>query len=111
TCTVLPAWSLPYTHYSVQTRQRSSERCCAGVPIEQAAPVLFDAGRIPDVCTLRAWFQQRISGVCVWLKLISPMLIFQPPTILVWNWKAALHIGCATQTGQSALLLFLPSCF
>src|SRR5467141_3673269 len=69
TCTVLPAWSLPHTHYSVQTRQRSSERYYAGAPIEHAAPFLSDAIRIPDACTLRGWFQQRIASVLGWLKL------------------------------------------
>ncbi len=58
TCTVLPAWSLPYSHYSVQTRQRSSERYCAGAPIERAAPILLDADRIPDASTLQGWFRQ-----------------------------------------------------
>jgi len=57
TITVLPAWSLPYTHYSLATRAEAFKRGVEGrIPIEQAAPPVQDADRVADPSTLRRWF-------------------------------------------------------
>src|SRR5438552_19114024 len=52
TCTVLPAWSLPFTHFSLETRQHSGERYCAGMPLEDYAPILRVADRVPAASRL-----------------------------------------------------------
>jgi hypothetical protein len=57
TFTFLPAFSLPYTHYSLVARsqalrRRFREHCSW----ESAAPPLKDPNRIPDPSTLRRWF-------------------------------------------------------
>lgn len=56
TFTFLPAFSLPYTHYSLVTRsevlrRRFVEHCSW----ESAAPPLKDPDRLPDSSTLRRW--------------------------------------------------------
>jgi hypothetical protein len=88
TCTVLPAWSLPRTQYSLYTRQKSSERYENGLPLEQAAPPLRDPDRTPDASTLRRWFERRLGSLLCWLKARIPL----PPTILAWDLTAALRI-------------------
>jgi hypothetical protein len=56
TFSFLPAFSLPYTHYSLVARsqalrQRFVEHYCW----ESAAPTLKDPNRVPDPSTLRRW--------------------------------------------------------
>jgi hypothetical protein len=56
TLTFLPAFSLPYTHYSLVARsqvlrRRFVEQCSW----ESAAPPLKDPNRVPDPSTLRRW--------------------------------------------------------
>ena len=56
TVTFLPAFSLPYTHYSLVARsqvlrRRFVEHCSW----ESAAPPLKDPNRVPDPSTLRRW--------------------------------------------------------
>ncbi|MGI8741945.1 MAG: DUF6431 domain-containing protein [Bryobacteraceae bacterium] len=92
TCTVLPAWSLPYSHYSVFTRQQSCEQFCDGAPLERTAPTLQDPDRIPDGSTLRRWFERRLESLLCWLYLARQAPIFRAPTILAWDWRAALRI-------------------
>jgi Domain of unknown function (DUF6431) len=58
TITFLPAFSLPYSHYSLITRSEALrrffvERCSW----EKAAPPVKDPHRIADPSTLRRWFQ------------------------------------------------------
>ena len=89
TVTVLPAWSLPYTHYRLETRQHSCEQYVSGTALDSIAPALADADRSPDAATLRRWFRRRVQSLCCWLHIARPWLFhFPPPTIFAWDWKA-----------------------
>ncbi len=89
TITVLPAWSLPYTHYSLATRAEAFKRGVEGrIPIEQAAPPVQDADRVADPSTLRRWFERRLQSW--WNCLHRAELLV--PTILAWDWRAARRI-------------------
>jgi len=93
TLTVLPAWSLPYTHYTLRTRQESGAGFGSGRPLEEAAPTLADADRCPDAATLRRWFQRRVSSLDCWLRLLGSLRMWlAPPTILAWDWQWAIRI-------------------
>ena len=93
TCTILPAWSPPGTHYSLRTRQQSCMRYCGGERLEGAAPTLADPDRSPDATTLRRWFERRLSSLCCWVRSCRKMrLFFRPPTILAWDWRVAARI-------------------
>ena len=57
TFTLLPPFSLPYTHYSVPARvQAWRRRFVEGRSWEAAAPTLQDPDRVADPSTLRRWF-------------------------------------------------------
>jgi hypothetical protein len=95
TCTVLPAWSLPSTHYSVETRQQSWDRQREGESVMDAAPVLQDPDHSPDESTLRRWLRRRIEALGSGLVLARSWqtLLWRPvPTILAWDFRAALRI-------------------
>ena len=86
TITVLPAWSLPYTRYSLAARAQAAEHYLRErIPIQQAAPVVQDGDRVADASTLRRWFWRRIESG--WNCLRSAVLFL--PTILAWDWRAA----------------------
>jgi hypothetical protein len=56
TISFLPAFSLPYTHYSLIARSEALRRRFAeGSSWEDAAPRLKDADRVPAPSTLRRW--------------------------------------------------------
>ena len=58
TFTFLPAFSLPYTHYSLLARcQALLRRFVEHCSWEKAAPKFRDADRIPDSSTVRRWSQ------------------------------------------------------
>jgi hypothetical protein len=93
TITVLPAWSLPYTQYRVEVRQQSCRHYAGETPLESSAPALQDGNRSPDAATLRRWFQRRLQSLYCWLRWAQQCHFdFQPPTILAWDWTAALRI-------------------
>jgi len=98
TFTILPVWSLPYCHYSIDCRQQAWDEVCAGNSIgwEQAAPHCKDPTRLPDSGTLRQWACSRLVslwyGAKAWMCGLIPWKIFQAPTILAWDWAAASRI-------------------
>lgn len=93
TITVLPAWSLPYTHYRLETRQQSGALFLAGAPLEESAPALQDPDRSPDIRTLRRWFQRRLLSWCCWLRSSAALRLYcRPPTILAWDLAAGFRI-------------------
>jgi hypothetical protein len=93
TCTVLPAWSLPGTQYSLEIRRQSGACYACGATLEEAAPALANPDRSPDASTLRRWFQRRIDSWHRWLRILRRLgLWLQPPTILAWDWQAAARI-------------------
>ena len=52
----LPAFSLPYTHYSLVTRSEAlRRRFVEQRSWEDAVPPLQDSNRVPDPSTLRRW--------------------------------------------------------
>jgi Domain of unknown function (DUF6431) len=95
TFTVLPAWSLPSTHYSLRARQQSLTRVAAGACWEEASPPMRDADRIADPATLRRWCQRRLASLCGATalqqvgKLVGALLA---PTILAWDCLAVAGI-------------------
>jgi hypothetical protein len=57
TFTLLPFFSLPYTHYSLLARgQALHRRFVEGRCWESAAPTVQDPNRVADPSTLRRWF-------------------------------------------------------
>jgi hypothetical protein len=93
TLTVLPAWCLPYTHYTLPARAAALDQVAEGKTLEQAAPPTQDPNRVADPATLRRWVQRRlVSGwACTTLvhavgSLAAAML---SPTIFAWDWPAA----------------------
>ncbi len=91
TITVLPAWSLPYTHYSLYARQEAVNRWIDHGRLEDAAPVVKDADRVTDPSTLRRWIQQRLDSLWRWIATLR-IYGMPPPTILAWDWHAIRHI-------------------
>jgi len=56
TVSFLPAFSLPYTHYSLVARgQALRRRFVEHCSWESSAPTLKDPNRVPDPSTLRRW--------------------------------------------------------
>jgi Domain of unknown function (DUF6431) len=101
TLTFLPAFSLPYTHYSLVARsqvlrRRFVEHCSW----ESAAPPLKDPNRIPDPSTLRRWcrsldsspafsfLRRTLSAVSHRLNLSATRLQLSPQSE---NWELTLR--------------------
>ena len=88
TFTVLPLWSLPRTHYSLVCREQACdgyENCHSA---ERAAPLVKDAGRVPDGSTVRRWIRRRIASWCLYVR-VECLTTFRLPTIFAWDWLAA----------------------
>ncbi len=88
TITVLPAWSLPYTHYSLEARREAADRYIESASLEQAAPPVQNPNRVADAATFRRWFQRRLTS---WWNCLSNAFLLVP-TILAWDWTAAVRI-------------------
>ena len=85
TITVLPAWALPWTHYSLAARACAVQRCVEQqMTLERSAPDT-QAARIADPATIRRWFQRRLASH--WLCLSK--LAWLAHTILAWDFPAA----------------------
>jgi hypothetical protein len=78
TITFLPAFSLPYSHYSLIARSEALRRyfveACGW---EAAAPSVRDPHRVPDPSTLRRWFRDLDSS--------HPAFSFLRPTMEAVN--------------------------
>jgi hypothetical protein len=63
TITFLPAFSLPYTHYSLIARSEALQRYFVeGCSLDLAAPLVKDPNRVPVASTLRRWFRSLDSA-------------------------------------------------
>jgi Domain of unknown function (DUF6431) len=63
TFTLLPPFSLPYSHYSLIARSQALRRYFVeGCGWEAAAPAVKDAQRVADPSTLRRWFRSLDSS-------------------------------------------------
>jgi hypothetical protein len=82
TFTFLPAFSLPYTHYSLVARSQAlRRRFLERRSWESAAPPLKDPDRVPDPSTLRRWGRSLDSS--------QPAFSFLRPTLeAVEQWLA-----------------------
>lgn len=70
TITFLPAFSLPYSHYSLIARSEALRRFFVeGCSWEKAAPPVKDPHRIADPSTLRRWFQSLDSSQPIFSSL------------------------------------------
>jgi hypothetical protein len=80
TITFLPAFSLPYTHYSLVARSEVlRRRFLEGCSWEDAAPLLKDPDRVPSPSSLRRWCcsldsSRAFSFLRRALKTITPWL-------------------------------------
>jgi Domain of unknown function (DUF6431) len=110
--TLLPCFSLPYTHYSLLARvQALHQRFVEGRCWDRVAPVLKDPQRVADPASLRRWFahpagstppvsqlrrvlavvSQRLSpperaGCPAWPSSWLALVLFLPPQ---WSWPPA----------------------
>jgi hypothetical protein len=63
TITFLPAFSLPYTHYSLIARSQALELYfVASRSLDLATPLVKDPNRVPVASTLRRWFRSLDSA-------------------------------------------------
>lgn len=89
TLTVLRAWALPKTHYSLAARAQAVERCGEGqMPLEQCAPDTPEMSRVADPATLRRWVARRLTS---WWSCLEKTF-WSVPTILAWDLAATLRI-------------------
>lgn len=109
TISFLPAFSLPYTHYSLMARSVAlRRRFVEGRSWEDAAPPLKDPDRVPAPSTLRRWcrdldsscptfsyLHRTVATVAQWLdRGHLPVFGFQrlswhmlyPYLLIVWPW-------------------------
>jgi hypothetical protein len=95
TFTILPAWSPPYTHYSLHCRQQAWESLHEVSNWEESVPDIKEPDRLPDPSTVRRWAGQLFYlGVLLAIRLwqAAGWSIVGPPTILAWDWSAIRHI-------------------
>src|SRR5579862_9865790 len=89
TITVLPAWALPGTHYTLAARAQAAHSYAEPhSTLEKCAPDTQAGIRVADPGTLRRWFQRRLVS---WWNCWSQALLLVP-TILAWDWAAAFRI-------------------
>jgi len=91
TFTILPAWSPPYGHYSLQCRQQAWESLHEARSWEESVPNIKEPDRLPDPSTVRRWAGQLFClGVLLASRIwqMAGWNIFGPPTILAWDWNA-----------------------
>ena len=85
TFTVLPTWSPPSGHYSYDCRRQAAAN--------GSTPPCLDAERLPDDSTVRRWRWRRLISLLIWLATLGWRSaiedIFNPPTILAWDFPAA----------------------
>ena len=86
TLTMLPDWLIPGGHYSLLARQQAADLASQpDRPLEDCVPDSADKDRSADPTTVRRWLLRRTESL--WLSLLGKWL--QPPTLFVWDWKAA----------------------
>ena len=90
TLTVLPDWCVPGGRYSLAARQQAIGRLACGLALEPAAPECRDPDQVAAPATIRRWAWRRIESLTMWAALGSTLL--NAPTILAWDWWAALRI-------------------
>jgi hypothetical protein len=83
TLTVLPAWCVPGSPYSLLARRQALDALAQVCPVEQAAPHCRDPDRLADACTLRRWVWRRVQSWRFWAWT---------PTLFAWDWRAASRI-------------------
>jgi hypothetical protein len=83
----VPAWSLPYTRYSLYARQQTVSGWLEGRSLEDAAPVVADPDCVADASTVRRWIERRLDGLWRWMAALP--MGWTPPTIFAWDWRAA----------------------
>lgn len=82
TFTILPVWSPPYGHYSLDCREQAWQALPRVTSWEDAVPNVKELNRLPDPSTVRRWALQ-LFGLGLLLANI-----FRPPTILAWDWNS-----------------------
>jgi hypothetical protein len=90
TLTVLPWWCVPGGHYSLAARQEAIGRLARGLALEPAAPACRDPDRVAAPATIRRWAWRRLESLAAGVAV--GWTLFRAPTLLVWDWRAALPI-------------------
>ena len=112
TVTFLPAYSLPYTHYSLVARSEVQQlRFAQGRSWEDSVPALKDPDRVPAPSTLRRWcrdldasssgfshLQRALKTITLWLEsgesLVGSLHLCWPTLYhclrVVWPWPLRL---------------------
>jgi hypothetical protein len=104
TFTLLPFFSLPYTHYSLLARlQALHQRFVEGRCWEAVAPTLKDPQRVADPATLRRWFG-RLPGSVPPLSTLRRILA----AVSQRRSRRGMAAFPAWQSSWLALVLFLP---
>lgn len=78
TLTVLPAWCVPRSHYTLVARAEALARLAEGKTLEASAPRCLDPDRVADPSTIGRWFRRRFIS----------LRFFSSPTILAWDFIA-----------------------
>jgi len=96
TFTVLPDWSPPSGHYTLQCRQQAWELLHQPDGTwERSIPDVADASRSPDPSTVRRWAGRLLHlGTLLATKLwrATDWSVSMAPTILAWDWTAIRRI-------------------
>ena len=96
TMTVLPAWSLPHSRYSLFARAQAVDSYVQQrLPLEQASPRTSDPDRVADPATLRRWLQRRLLSLWACtaaVRTLGRAAALLPPTIFAWDWLAGMRI-------------------
>ena len=91
TITFLPAFSLPYTHYSLIARSEALQRYFVeGCSLDLAGPLVKDPNRVPVAATLRRWFRG-LDSVDRWdrLQQLQSSLPSPPPSHSMFTIRSA----------------------
>jgi len=86
TFTILPPFSLPYTHYSLLARSQALRRYFVEHrSLETAAPLVKDPHRVADPSTLRRWFRELDSSP-------TPYSVLRKTVKAVSHWLARVEL-------------------
>lgn len=91
TFTILPTWSPPYGHYSLDCRQQAWEALAGADTWEDSLPNTKLPDHTPDPSTARRWAEQLFAFLVLLAAKLWPATrrhIFSVSTIPAWDWNA-----------------------
>ena len=90
TFTILPTWSPPYGHYTLECREQAWQLLSEAGSWEESIPSTKLPEHIPDTSTVRRWARQLFClGILLATKLwqTTGRDVFGTSTILAWDWN------------------------